>query len=181
MDPEDEHEHMGIYEISAMGAGIAYGGGVEIETMLRKGTVVFCEAGGMTVDFEKVIVEFETEDLAEEFEEAVKIGTARIVLDEDRSINAAPKEIQEEWGLALVSENEERLEALRKELWEDFGLYAENPPVRETSGIKRLAIMHDHGVNTFGFKGREKELHKWMARNGFDPRDLHHHNLAMYD
>jgi len=55
MDPEDEHEHMGIYEISAMGAGIAYGGGVEIETMLRKGTVVFCEAGGMTVDFEKVI------------------------------------------------------------------------------------------------------------------------------
>jgi len=57
MDPEDEHEHMGIYEISAMGAGIAYGGGVEIETMLRKGTVVFCEAGGMTVDFEKVIVE----------------------------------------------------------------------------------------------------------------------------
>jgi hypothetical protein len=57
----------------------------------------------------------------------------------------------------------------------------QNPPARETSGIKRLAIMHDHGVNAFGFKGREKELERWMAENGFNSSDLHHSNLDLYD
>ena len=32
-------------------------------------------------------------------------------------------------------------------LWEDYGIHGKNPPARETSGIKRLAIMHDDGVN----------------------------------
>ena len=49
------------------------------------------------------------EDLAVSFEECVKDGTARIVLNEDTSINAAPKELQEEYELALVSGDEERL------------------------------------------------------------------------
>ena len=41
------------------------------------------------------------EDLAVSFEECVKDGTARIALDEDTSINAAPKELQEEIDAAL--------------------------------------------------------------------------------
>ena len=174
---------MGIDELNAMGAGIGWGGGIGISAMVRKGAVVFCEADALTVDFEKLLVEFETEYLAINFEAAVKENSARLILDEDRSINAAPKEIQEEWELALVAGNEEALEALRKELWEDFGIHAPDQPqsVRETSGIKRLAIMHDHGVNAFGFKGREQELRKWMARNGFDPSDAHHYNLDMWD
>ena len=49
------------------------------------------------------------EGLAVSFEECVKDGTARILLDQDTSINAAPKELQEEYELALVSGDEERL------------------------------------------------------------------------
>jgi len=52
----------------------------------------------------------------------------------------------------------------------------QNPPVRETSGIKRLAIMHDDGVNAFGFKQPDILL-EWMIANGFPVRDV---NLALY-
>ena len=89
----------------------------------------------VTFPIEKVFVEFEDEDLAVSFEECVKDGTARIVLDEDTSINAAPKELQEEYELALVSGDEERLEGVLTVLWEEYGIHGENPPVRETSGI----------------------------------------------
>lgn len=121
--------------------------------------------------------------LAEQFEDDVKRGVARIVLEEDRSIAAAPAEIRDEWDLALVAGDEVALEALRKELWEDFGIHAPDEPAPEriTSGIKRLAIMHGHGVNAFGFKGKENNLKTWMARNHFDPKDLHHWNLSMYE
>jgi hypothetical protein len=34
-------------------------------------------------------------------------------------------------------------------------VHCKNPPARETSGIKRLAIMHDDGVNAFGFNGNK--------------------------
>jgi hypothetical protein len=109
--------------------------------------VVLCDS--VTFPIEKVFVEFEDEHLAISFVEDVKTGTANIALDEDTSINAAPKELQEEYELALVSGDEERLEGVLTELWEEYGIHAENPPVRETSGIKRLAIMHDDGVNAF--------------------------------
>ena len=87
-----------------------------------------------------------------------------------------PKELQEEYELALVSGDEERLEGVLTELWEEYGIHAENPPVRETSGIKRLAIMHDDGVNAFGFKQPDILL-EWMIANGFPVRDV---NLALY-
>jgi hypothetical protein len=99
---------MGIAEINAMGAGIACGGEIEVESVVRKGPVVLCEA--VTFPIEKVFVEFQDEDLAISFEECVKRGTATILLDEDTSINAAPKELQEEYELALVSGDKERLE-----------------------------------------------------------------------
>ena len=179
----ENENRMSIDEISAPGAGIGYAGYIGIASMLRKGAVVYCEADSMTLDFEKVIVEFENVALAERFEDDVKRGTARIVLDEDMSIAAAPIEIREGWDVALVAGNKERLEALRKELWEDYGIHAPDQPApkRETSGVKRLAIMHDHGITAFGFKGRAKELEKWMARNGFDADDLDHYHLDMYE
>jgi hypothetical protein len=45
------------------------------------------------------------------------------------------------------------------------------------SGIKCLAIMHDDGVNAFGFKHPDI-LVEWMIANGFPVRDV---NLASYD
>ena len=35
------------------------------------------------------------------------------------------------------------------------------------AGIKHVAIMHDDGVNTFGFKGHPDILLEWMIENGF--------------
>ena len=70
--------------------------------------MVLCDS--VTFPIEKVFVEFEDEHLAISFVEDVKTGTANIALDEDTSINAAPKELQEEYELALVSGDEERLE-----------------------------------------------------------------------
>jgi hypothetical protein len=166
---------MGIDEINAMGAGIVCGG-IEIESVVRKGSVVLCDS--VTFPIEKVFVEFEDEHLAISFVEGVKTGTATVALDEDTSINAAPRELQEEYELAQVSGDKERIEEVLTILWEDYGIHGENPPVRETSGIKRLAIMHDDGVNAFGFKGHPDMLLEWMIVNGFPVRDV---NLALYD
>ena len=69
--------------------------------------MVLCDS--VTFPIEKAFVEFEDEHLAISFVEDVKTGTANIALDEDTSINAAPKELQEEYELALVSGDEERL------------------------------------------------------------------------
>ena len=158
-----------------MGAGMVCGGEVEIDSVIRKGSVVLCEA--VTFPIEKVFVEFEDEDLAVSFEENVIAGTAQIVLDEDTSIDAAPKELQEEYEKALVSGDEYRLERVLAELWEEYGI-EEDAPERETSGIKRLAIMHDDGVNAFGFKGDPHKLLEWMSANGFPIQDQ---RLQLYD
>src|SRR5208283_3517033 len=64
---------MGIDEINAMGAGIVCGG-IEIESVVRKGSVVLCDS--VTFPIEKVFVEFEDEHLAISFVEGVKTGTA---------------------------------------------------------------------------------------------------------
>ena len=78
---------------------------MEIESIVRKGSVVLCDS--VTFPIEKVFVEFEEEHLAISFEECVKRGTAKIALDEDTSINAAPRELQEEYELAQVSGDRE--------------------------------------------------------------------------
>src|SRR5260370_35472386 len=129
---------MVIDEINAMGAGIVCGG-IEIESIIRRGSVVLCDS--VTFPIEKVFVEFEDEHLAISFVEGVKTGTANIALDEDTSINAAPEELQEEYELALVSGDEEPLEGVLTGLWEENAIHAENPPVRQTAGIKHLATM----------------------------------------
>ena len=152
---------MGIDEINAMGAGIVCGG-IEIESVVRKGSVVLCDS--VTFPIEKVFVEFEDEHLAISFVEGIKTETAIIAL-------------QEEYELAQVSGDKERIEEVLTILWEDYGIHGKNPPARETSGIKRLAVMHDDGVNAFGFK-HPNILLEWMIANGFPVRDV---NLALYD
>jgi hypothetical protein len=124
-----------------------------------------------------VFVEFENEDLAVAFEESVIAGSAQILLDEDTSLNAAPKELQDEYKQALVSGDKERLEEVLTELWEEYGIEVD-APARNTSGIVHLAIMHDDGVNAFGFRGDRRKLLEWMAANGFAPRDQ---RLDLYD
>jgi hypothetical protein len=54
-----------------------------------KGSVVLCDS--VTFPIEKVFVEFEDEHLAISFVEGIKTETAIIALDEDTSINAAPR------------------------------------------------------------------------------------------
>jgi hypothetical protein len=66
--------------------------------------------------------------------EGIKTETAIIALDEDTSINAAP---QEEYELAQVS---------------GAGFMAKTLPL---GNVRRLAIMHDDGVNAFGFNGNK--------------------------
>src|SRR5258708_34159188 len=97
---------MGIDEINAMGAGIVCGG-IEIESVVRKGSVVLCDS--VTFPIEKVFVEFEDEHLAISFVEGIKTETAIIALDEGTSINAAPRELQEEKELAQVCGDKERM------------------------------------------------------------------------
>ncbi len=150
---------MGIDEINAMGAGIVCGG-IEIESVVRKGSVVLCDS--VTFPIEKVFVEFEDEHLAISFVEGIKTETAIIALDEDTSINAAPRELQEEYELAQVSGDKERIEEVLTILWEDYGIHGKNPPA---------------GVNAFGFK-HPNILLEWMIANGFPVRDV---NLALYD
>jgi hypothetical protein len=72
------------------------------------------------------------------FEEGVKTGTADIAPDEHTSINAAPRELQEEYELAQVSGDKERIEEVLTVLWEDYGIHGENPPVREASELSVL-------------------------------------------
>jgi 3D (Asp-Asp-Asp) domain-containing protein len=168
---------MQIDELNTMGAGIT-STGIELDSMVRKGAIVLCES--LTFPIEKVFVEFETETLAIDFEEAIKSNTAQLILDEDTSINAAPKELREEYELALAAGNKKQVEELLTELWEEYGIHGDTNqmPDRETSGIKRLAIMHDDGVNAFGFKGQTQQLFNWMSANGFPIED---HNLSLYD
>jgi hypothetical protein len=65
-------------------------------------------------------------------------------------------------------------------LLEDYGIHCKNPPARETSGIKRVAIMHDDGVNAFGFNGNKEQLVKWMIANRFAGL-VCDYNLSFYD
>ena len=165
---------MGIDEIQTPGFAC---GGFEVVSMVRRGAVVLCESE--TFPIEKVFVEFEDEETAQAFEQSVNGGHAEIRVDEDTSINAAPDEVREEYELALVAGDPERLENILTELWEDYGINPENKDPRETSGIKRIAIMHDDGVESFGFKDNPKVLRQWMRENGFqqhiidglDPRE----------
>jgi hypothetical protein len=143
--------------------------GVSIGSAVRRGTVLLCESDD--VDIERILIEFDDEDAARYFEAALENDVARIIIDEDTSLEAAPEDLRNEYLLCDAAGNKERLEELHKELWEEYGIHPDRDEPRETSGIKRIAVMHDTGVSAYGFKGLEAALREWMTAHGFDVQD----------
>ena len=142
--------------------------GVPIETVIRKKSVLLCVTDG--VDVERILIEFENENTAEAFEASLEDG-ARIVIDEDTSLERAPAFLQSRYWHYLETGNEKRLNQLITILWERYGIDPDSGRARETSGIVRIAVMHDDGVSAYGFHGMEEDLRKWMKAHGFPVYD----------
>ena len=70
--------------------------------------------------------------------EGIKTETAIIALDEDTSINAAPRELQEEYELARVSGDKERIEEVLTILWEDYGIHGKTLPLGKRPVLSAL-------------------------------------------
>lgn len=143
--------------------------GFGLNSAIRKGAVLFCEADDNAFPVERIIVEFEDEPRAIEFYRDIEREVGVIQIDEDRSLNAAPEELRREYLDARSRGDVAAIEAALSELWEDYGIAPDDRTPRETSGVKRIAIMHDDGVNAWGFKGKERELLRWMEDYGFEP------------
>lgn len=142
--------------------------GVPIEAVIRKGSVLLCVTDG--VDVERILIEFEDEDTARAFEASLENG-ASIVIDEDTSLERAPVFLQSRYWHYLETGNEKRLNQLLTILWERYGIDPDSDRVRETSGIVRIAVMHDDGVSAYGFHGMEDALRKWMCAHDFPVTD----------
>lgn len=138
---------------------------IKVISVVRRNRVVLCEAD--TFPIERIIVEYEDEELAEAFERHLAEGRAVIRIEEDVSIGAAPAKLRKRYFTLKERGDAVGLDRLLTRLWEEFGVDPECPRVRETSGIRRIAIMHDDGVSSYGFKGMKAELRRWMTRNGF--------------
>lgn len=142
--------------------------GVPIETVIRKKSVLLCTSDG--VYLERILIEFEDEDTAKVFEDSLE-DRARIVIDEDTSLERAHVFLQNRYWHYLETGNEKRLHQLITILWERYGIDPDPNRPRETSGIVRIAVMHDHGVSAYGFHGMEDDLRKWMHAHGFPVTD----------
>jgi hypothetical protein len=127
-----------------------------------------CISDDVTV--ERILIEFEDEDAAKAFEDSLE-DRARIVIDEDTSLERAPVFLQNRYWHYLEIGNEKRLHQLITILWERYGIDPDSNRPRETSGIIRIAVMHDHGVSAYGFHGMEDDLRKWMRSHGFPVTD----------
>lgn len=138
---------------------------IEVISAVRKDRVVICEAD--TFPIERIIVEYEDEELAMAFHRDLAEGRAAIKIDEDLSINAVPAKLQKKYFTLQQSGAEVRPAKLLFKLWEDYGVDPESAKARETSGIRRIAIMHDDGISSYGFQGMERELRHWMTAHGF--------------
>jgi hypothetical protein len=148
--------------------------GVSIGSVVRKGAVLLCESDD--VDIERIVIEFDDEEIAQDFERAMENDAARIIIDEDTSLDAAPEDLRNEYLLCKAAGNKERLEELLDELWEEYGINPKKEDERrETSGIKRIAVMHDTGVSAYGFLGMESALREWMTKHGFPVEDWNLH------
>jgi hypothetical protein len=139
--------------------------GVSIGSTVRKGNVLLCESND--VDVERILIEFEDKETAQHFERALENDAACVIIDEDTSLDAAPEELRDEFLLCEAAGNKSRLEEILDELWEEYGISPYKKQERETSGIKRIAVMHDDGVSAYGFKGMESALREWMTAHGF--------------
>jgi len=138
---------------------------IEVISAVRQDRVVICEAD--TFPIECIIVEYEDEELAMAFQRDLAEGRAAIKIEADVSINAAPVKLQKKYFMLQESGDEVRLAKLLSKLWDDYGVDPENAKARETSGVRRIAIMHDDGISSCGFQGMEPELRRWMTAHGF--------------
>lgn len=134
---------------------------------VRTGSVVTCEADENAFPMERFVVEFESEELATAFYHSLEKETASIQIDEDLSLAAAPAELRKAYLELKDSGDKNALEAVLVELWEEYGISPEKETRRETSGVKRIAIMDDDGVYAWGFKGMKKFLGEWMTEHRF--------------
>ncbi len=138
---------------------------IEVIRAIRKGRVVLCEAD--TFHVERIIVEYEEEEAAMAFIRNLELGWAAILIEEDVSINAAPVKLQKKYFALMASGDGALIEKLLTELWEHYGVDPERGDERETSGVRRIAIMHNDGVSSYGFRGMKRQLRRWMAAHGF--------------
>jgi len=143
--------------------------GISIGSYVRKGNILLGESD--YVDVERLLIEFDDEETAQNFERALMNDVACVIIDEDTSLDAAPEDLRNEFLLCESAGNKNRLEEILDELWEDYVIKPYNTEPRETSGIKRVAVMHDGGGSAYGFKGMELELREWMRSHGFPDND----------
>jgi len=78
------------------------------------------------------------------FEQELELG-ATIYVEEDYSLEAAPRELRDEYEAAQLSGDKDRVEAILTELWEEYGIDPEkDPDQRATGGIRKLVVTDDH-------------------------------------
>lgn len=135
---------------------------------MRKESVLLCGTDG--VEVERILIEFEDEDTARAFEASLEEG-ASIIIDDDISLEMAPAHLQKRYWHYLETGDEKRLNQLIAILWEKYGIDPAPARPRETSGIIRIAVMHDDGVSAYGFHGMEGALREWMNAHGFPVTD----------
>ena len=76
--------------------------------------------------------------------EELELG-ATIYVEEDYSLEAAPRELRDEYEAAQLSGDKDRVEAILTELWEEYGIDTEkDPDQRATGGIRKLVVTDDH-------------------------------------
>jgi hypothetical protein len=141
---------------------------IKVIRAIRKGRVVLCEAD--TFHVERILVEYEEEQQAMAFVRDLELGWAAILIEEDVSINAAPVKLQRKYFALMASGDRAHMEKLLTELWEHYGVDPERGEQRETSGVRRIAIMHNDGVSSYGFRGMKRQLRRWMIAHGFPAR-----------
>jgi len=141
---------------------------ISIVSALRQDRVVICIAD--TFPIERILVEFEQESLAAAFQRDLSDGTAVIKIPEDASINVVPGKLRRKYFALQQRGASVQLTELLTELWEDYGFDSERASAQQTCDIRRIAIMHDDGVSSCGFRGRKRDLRRWMTAHGFTAR-----------
>jgi hypothetical protein len=123
-----------------------------------------CRASGG--DPELILLEFKDAGMAESFEQELELG-ATIYVEEDYSLEAAPRELREEYEAAQLSGDKDRVEAILTELWEEYGIDPEkDPDQRATGGIRGLVVIDDHFAHVVGFEHKKAEATAWLERRG---------------
>lgn len=136
-----------------------------IVSALRQDCVVICLADAFPI--ERIVVEFAQDSLAAAFQRDLSEGTAVIKIDEDLSINVVPVKLRRKYFALLQRGDSVQLTELLTELWETYGFDPERASLRQTCDVRRLAIMHDDGVSSYGFRGKKRDLRRWMFAHGF--------------